>query len=259
MKNKLVLPLERKRGLIEPAPPRLSIARQCALVGFSRSSVDDAAQGERAEHLQLRHWWDEQDTRTPVYGIRRMTVWRHQQGDAVHPTRVARLLRTMGWETIEPKPRLRQPHPERRLDPDVLRGVPMPQGHQVWSPDLPSLRLHAGCVSLVAGLDWFSRSVLAWAVSMTLDGGCCLEAFEHALRLATPDIFHRDHGSQFTRADCTSRLETAGVNISLDGRGRALDHVCVERLWRTVHDEEVSLQDERTPREAIQGFAQFLP
>ncbi len=120
--------------------------------------------------------WDEPYTRTPFYGIRRMTAWLRQQGYAVNPTRVARLRRTMGWETIYPKPRLSQPHPEPRIYPDLLRGGPMTRVNQVWSPDITSIRLQAGFVYLVAVMDWFSRYVLAWAVSITMDVGFCLEA-----------------------------------------------------------------------------------
>ena len=137
-----------------------------------------AAQGERAENLKLMRWLDEQYTRTPVYGIRRMTVWLRQQGYTVNPKRVARLLHTMGLETIYPKPRLSQPHPERRIYPYVLRGVPITRVHQVWSTDITYIRLHAGFVYLVAVMDWFSRYVLSWAVSITMDVGCCLEALE---------------------------------------------------------------------------------
>lgn len=252
------MPRDGKRGLIEPEHPRISIARQCELVGLSRSSFYYDAQGESAENLQLMRLLDEQYTRTPFYGIRRMTVWLRQQGYAVNPKRVARLLRTMGLETIYPKPRLSQPHPERRIYPYLLRGVPITRVNQVWSTDITYIRLQAGFVYLVAVLDWFSRYVLSWAVSITMDVDFCLEALEQALGVATPAIFNSDQGAQFTSTDFTRRLETAGVKISMDGRGRALDNVFVERLWRTVKYEEVYLKDYRTPREATQGLAQFF-
>ena len=153
--------------------------------------------------------------------------------------RVARLLRTMGLETIYPKPRMSEPHPAHRVYPYLLRGVPITRVHQVWRTDITSIRLHGGCIYVVAVRDGFSRSVLSWAVSITMDVGFCLEALEQALGMATPAIFNSDQGSQFTSADFTGRLETAGVKISMDGRGRALDNVCVERLWRTVKYEEV--------------------
>jgi putative transposase len=252
------LPRDGKRGLIEPEHPRISIARQCELVGLSRSSFYYEAQGERAENLQLMRLLDEQYTRTPFYGIRRMTVWLRQQGYAVNPKRVARLLRTMGLETIYPKPRLSQPHPERHIYPYLLRGVPITRVNQVWSTDITYIRLQAGFVYLVAVMDWFSRYVLSWAVSSTMDVAFCLEALDHALSRSQPEIFNTDQGAQFTSTDFTRRLETAGVKISMDGRGRALDNVFVERLWRTVKYEEVYLKDYRTPREATQGLAQFF-
>jgi putative transposase len=244
--------------LIEPDHPRISIARQCELVGLSRSSFYYGAQEESAENLYLMRLLDEQYTRTPFYGIRRMTVWLRQQGYAVNPKRVARLLHTMGLETIYPKPRLSQPHPERRVYPYLLRGVPITRVNQVWSTDITYIRLHAGFVYLVAVMDWFSRYVLSWAVSITMDVGFCLEALEQALGMATPAIFNSDQGSQFTSADFTGRLEIAGVKISMDGRGRALDNVFVERLWRTVKYEEVYLKDYGTPREAMQGLEKFF-
>jgi putative transposase len=249
---------EAKRDLIEPEHAQISVVRQCELVGLARASFYYVAQGESAENLQLMRLLDEQYTRTPFYGVRRMTVWLRQQGYTVNPKRVARLLHTLGLETLYPKPRLSQAHPERRVYPYLLRGVPITRVNQVWSTDMTYIRLHAGFVSLVAGMDWFSRYVLSWAVSITRDVGFCLEALEQALGMATPDIFNSDQGSQFTSADFTGRLETAGVKISMDGRGRGLDNVFVERLWRTVKYEEVYLKDYGTPREAIQGLEAFF-
>jgi putative transposase len=249
---------EAKRGLIEPDHSHISIARQCDLVGLSRSSYYYMSEGETAENLHFMRLLDEQYTRTPFYGVRRMTVWLRQQGYPVNAKRVARLLHTMGLETIYPKPRLSQPHPEHRVYPYLLRGVPITRVNQVWSTDITYIRLHAGFVYLVAVMDWFSRYVLSWAVSITMDVSFCLEALEQALGMATPDIFNSDQGSQFTSADFTGRLETAGIKISMDGRGRALDNVFVERLWRTVKYEEVYLKDYGTPREAIQGLERFF-
>jgi putative transposase len=187
-----------------------------------------------------------------------MTAWLRSQGYAVNQKRVARLLRTMGWETLYPQPRLSDPHPGHRVYPYLLHGVPITRVHQVWSTDITYIRLHGGFVYLGAVMDWFRRYVLSWALSITMDVGCCLEALEQALGGATPDIFHSDQGAQFTSTDFTGRLEAAGIKIRMDGRGRALDNVCVERLWRTVQYEEVYLQDYETPRQAMQGLAQFF-
>jgi putative transposase len=244
--------------LIEPAHPQISIARQCDLVGLPRSTYYSHGQGESAENLYLMHLLDKQYTDTPYYGVRRMTAWLRSQGYAVNHKRVARLLRTMGLETVSPKPRLSAPHPAHRVSPYLLRGVPITRVHQVWRTDITSLRLHGGFLYLVAVLDWCSRSVLSWAVSITMDVGFGLEALEHALEVARPDIFHSDQGAQFTSLDFTGRLAPAGIQISMDGRGRALDNVFVERLWRTVKYEEVSVKDYETPREAIQGLETFF-
>ena len=187
-----------------------------------------------------------------------MTTWLQGQGYAVNRKRVARRLRTMGLETIYPKPRMSQPHPAHRVYPYLLRGVPITRVNQVWSTEITYIRLQGGFICLVAVMDWFSRYVLAWAVSITMDVGFCLEALDQALGGAQPEIFNTDQGAQFTSNDFTERLTAAGGLISMDGRGRALDNVFVERLWRTVKYEEVYLKDYETPREAIQGLGTFF-
>jgi putative transposase len=252
------LPPEAKRALIEAVHPQISIARQCDLVGLPRSTYYYHTQGESAENLTLMRLLDQQYTDTPYYGTRRMTAWLRSQGYAVNHKRVARLLHTMGLETIYPKPRLRQPHPAHRVYPYLLRGVPITRVNQVWSTDITYIRLHGGFIYLVAVMDWFSRYVLSWAVSITMDVSFCLEALDQALEVARPDIFNTDQGAQFTSHDFTERLAAAGILISMDGRGRALDNVFVERLWRTVKYEEVYLKDAETPREAMQGLATFF-
>jgi putative transposase len=252
------LPPEAKRELIEAAHPQISIARQCDLVGLPRSTYYYHTQGESAENLTLMRLLDQQYTDTPYYGIRRMTAWLRSQGYAVNHKRVARLLHTMGLETIYPKPRLSQPHPAHRVYPYLLRGVPITRVNQVWSTDITYIRLHGGFIYLVAVMDWFSRYVLSWAVSITMDVSFCLEALDQALEVARPDIFNTDQGAQFTSHDFTERLAAAGILMSMDGRGRALDNVFVERLWRTVKYEEVYLKDYETPREAMQGLATFF-
>ena len=258
LKKKLDLPPEPKRELLEPAHPQLSIARQCDLVGLPRSTYYYPAQGESVEHLTLMHLLDQQYTETPSYGIRRMTAWLRSPGYAVNHKRVARRLRTMGLEPIYPQPRLRAPHPAHRVSPYLLRGVPLSRVNQVWSTAIPYIGLHSGFMSLVAVMDWFSRYVLSWAGSSTMDVGFCLEALEQALDVARPDIFNSDQGAQFTSLDFTGRLTAAGIQIRMDGRGRALDNVFVERLWRTVKYEEVYLKDYETPREALQGLSTFF-
>jgi putative transposase len=253
LKKKRAVSSEAKRALSEPEHPQRRVARQCALLGLARSSLYDRSSGERAENLRLMRLWAEQYTRTPFDGVRRMTVWLRQQGYPVNPKRVVRLLRTMGLETISPQPRTSQPQPAHRVYPYLLRGVPITRVHQVWSTEITYVRLHGGFIYLVVVLEWFSRSVRSWAVSISLDVGCCLEALEQALAVATPHRLNSDQGAQCTSLEFTGRCAAAGSQSSRDGRGRAMDNIVVERLWRTVNDEEVYLKDYGTPREARQG------
>lgn len=247
-----------KRELIEPDHPQISLSRQCELLGLPRSTYYYQAQGESPENLHLMRLLDEKYTDTPYYGIRRMTAWLQSQGYRVNRKRVARLMRNLGLETLYPKPRPTQSHPAHRIYPYLLRDVPITRVNQVWSTDITYVRLHSGFIYLVAVMDWFSRYVVSWAVSITMEVGFCLDALEQALGRATPDIFNSDQGSQFTSLEFTGRLEAAGIRISMDGRGRALDNVLVERLWRTVKQEEVYLKDYRTPREATQELDRFF-
>ena len=250
--------IDAKRGLIEPDHPHIRIARQCELLGLSRSTYYYLSHGESLENLHLMRLLDEQYTETPYYGIRRMTAWLRSEGYRVNHKRVARLLRKMGLEAIYPKPRTTVSHPEHRIYPYLLRGVWVPEVNQVWSTDITYIRLHSGFVYLVAVMDWYSRYVLSWALSITMDVSFCLEALDEALSRAQPEIFNSDQGAQFTSLDFTTRLQSAGIRISMDGRGRALDNVFIERLWRTVKQEEVYLKDYRTPREAAQQLEAFF-
>ena len=250
--------VEQKRALIEPAHLQLSIRRQCALLGFARSTLYDQPLGERAENLQLMRLLDEQYTATPFYGVRRMTAWLRGQGYAVNRKRVARLLHRMGLEALYPKPRLSQPAAGHTIYPYLLRGVTVERVNQVWSADITYIRLQAGFVYLVAVMDWFSRYVLSWALSITLDLSFCVEALEQALGQGCPEIFNTDQGGQFTSQAFTARLKQGGIRISMDGRGRALDNVFVERLWRTVKQEEVYLHDYQSVQDARQGLVRYF-
>lgn len=201
---------------------------------------------------------DEQYTRTPFYGIRRMTAWLRNCGKEVNHKRVARLLRRMGLETIYPKPRLSLANAQHRIYPYLLRGIDIRRPDQVWSTDITYVRLRAGYVYLVAIMDWFSRYVLSWEVSVTLESEFCVSALDRALRRGRPEIFNSDQGSQFTSMDFIRPLQALGIRISMDGRGRALDNVFVERLWRTVKYEEVYLKDYGDVPAAIDGLAAFF-
>jgi putative transposase len=249
---------EQRRGWIEWQQPALSIARQCALVGVPRSTVYYEPVAVSAVDLELMRELDEQYTRTPFYGSRRMTAWLRTQGYAVNRKRVSRLLALMGLEALVPRRRLSAPAPGHRIYPYLLRGVPIDRVDQVWSTDITYIRLRRGFAYLVAVLDWYSRYVLAWELAPTLDTEFCVVALEAALRRGRPEIFNTDQGSQFTSAAFTGRLEAAGVRISMDGRGRALDNVFVERLWRSVKYEEVYLKDYTDFPEAARNLAVYF-
>lgn len=201
---------------------------------------------------------DEQYTRTPFYGVRKMTAWLRGQGWLVNPKRVRRLLRLMGIEAVYPKPRLSMPGVGHRVYPYLLRGIAIVRPNQVWGTDITYIRLDNGFVYLVAILDWFSRYVVAWTLSVTLDAAFCLEALEEALRKGCPDIFNSDQGSQFTSADFTGRLEASGIAISMDGRGRAFDNIFTERLWRTVKYEDVYLKDYAGVPDARENLSRYF-
>ena len=234
------------------------MARQCELLGLARSSWYYRPAPASAETLELLRRLDEQYTRTPFYGVRRMTAWLRGEGYAVNPKRVRRLLRQLGLEAIYPKPKTGTPAPGHRIYPYLLRGVPIRQADQVWRSDITYIRLERGWAYLVAILDWYSRYILAWEVSNTPDSQFCVAALERALDRARPEIFNTDQGSQFTSQEFTGRLLDARVRISMDSRGRALDNVFVERLWRTVKYEEVYPKNYETVPAAISGLREYF-
>ena len=187
-----------------------------------------------------------------------MTAWLRTEGYAVNPKRVRRLLRLLGVEALYPKPRTSTSAPGHRVYPYLLRGLPITHADQVWSSDITYIRLTQGWIYLVAVLDWYSRYVLAWEVSNTLDSGFCLAVWDRALARACPRIFNTDQGSQFTSQEFTGRLLAADVQISMDGRGRALDNIFVERLWRTVNYEEVYLKSYETVPVALRNLGDYF-
>ena len=213
---------------------------------------------ESEENLHLMRLLDEQYLRTPFYGVRRMTAWLQREGYAVNAKRVRRLLRLMRLEAIYPKPRLSQPGTPDVHYPYLLRDLPIAHPNHVWSTDITYIRLARGFVYLVAVMDWYSRYVLAWNLSNTLDTTFCLHALDDALYGQRPQIFNTDQGAQFTSHAFLARLQQAEVQISWDGRGRALDNVFIERLWRTVKYEEVYLYEYQTIPEATQRLEAFF-
>jgi putative transposase len=249
---------EQRRGWIEWQQPALSITRQCELVGVPRSTVYYEPVAVSAAELELMRRLDAQYTQTPFYGSRRMTAWLHTQGYVVNRKRVTRLLALLGLEAIVARRRLSTPASGHRIYPYLLRGVPIERVDHVWSTDITYIRLRRGFAYLVAVLDWYSRYVLAWELAPTLDTEFCVTALEAALRQGRPEIFNTDQGAQFTSAAFTGRLEAAGVRISMDGRGRALDNVFVERLWRSVKYEEVYLKDYAGFTDAARNLAVYF-
>jgi putative transposase len=242
------MPTEEKRLLIERSC-EISISRQCLLLGVARSSYyyrrteanhADEADGGDAVLMRLL---DEQYTRTPFYGVPRMTVWLQRLGHLVGPKRVRRLLRLMGLEAIYPKPRLSKPAPGHRIFPYLLRSAQIDKPDDVWATDITYVRMRHGFVYLTAVMDWWSRFVLAWKLSQTLETDFCVQALDAALQRGRPQIFNSDQGSQFTSDAFTGRLEREDIRISMDGRGRCMDNIFIERLWRTVKYEEVYLHD----------------
>jgi putative transposase len=248
-----------RRDLVEPEHGLISLKRQCALIGLSRSGWYYEALPESEEDLRLKRLIDEQYTRRPTLGGRRMTVWlRMDKNENVNIKRVRRLMKEMGIAAIYPKPRLSLPGEGRQIHPYLLRDLAITRPNQVWATDITYIRLWQGFVYLTVVMDWFSRYVLSWAISITMEEDFCVEALEEALRRECPEIFNSDQGSQFTGMAYTGRLQSAGIRISHDGRGRVFDNIFVERLWRTVKYEEVYLKDYKNVGEATKGIGDFF-
>jgi len=216
--------------------------------------------GEREENLRLMRLLDEQYTRAPFYGSRRMTAWLETQGYLVNRKRVSRLMEVMGIEAVYPKPKLSQPGAGHRIYPYLLRGTTVERVNQVWSTDITYIRMAQGFLYLVAVMDWFSRFVLSWSLSLTMEVEFCVEALKRALQRGCPEIFNSDQGPQFTSEKFTGELAERQIAISMDGRGRCMDNIFVERLWRSLKYEEVYLKDYASVAEAragISGYFQF--
>jgi putative transposase len=244
--------------LIEGGHATLSVRRQCALLGLCRSSLYYEPAGETAENLRLMRLLDAEYTAHPFYGSRQLTSWLIRQGEAVNRKRVQRLMRVMGLEAIYPKPRLSVAGRGHRIYPYLLRGVRIERPDQVWSTDITYVPLVSGFLYLAAIIDWFSRYVISWRLSNTLDGSFCLEMLEEALGRGRPDVFNTDQGVQFTSQAWTGRVESAGAAVSMDGRGRCLDNVFVERLWRSVKYEDVYLRGYEVVPELHRGLGRYF-
>lgn len=245
--------------MVDPSHETISVRRQCALLGIPRSSYYYRAAGPSVDDLRLMRLIDEQYLRTPFFGSRLMSRWltRHLE-EQINRKRVARLMRLMGIEAIYRKPRTTIRNKQHRVFPYLLRNVQIVRKDQVWSTDITYIPLRHGFMYLVAVMDWYSRYVLSWRLSNSLEGYFCLEALEEALSVSRPEIFNTDQGVQFTTRRFTDVLQSHGIAISMDGRGRALDNVFIERLWRTLKYEDIYLKEYVTAESLVEGLKSYF-
>jgi putative transposase len=236
----------------------LSIRHQCELLDLPRSTLYYQLAGETPENLALMRLLDEQYLKTPFYGSRKMAVALSAQGHVVNRKRVQRLMRIMGIVGLAPRRSTSRPAAGHRVFPYLLRNVEVTHPDHVWSTDITYIPLPVGFVYLTAIMDWYSRYVLTWQLSNRLEGRFCLESLDEALKGGKPEIFNTDQGSQFTSLEFTSRLLDQAVAVSMDGRGRALDNVFIERLWRSLKYEDIYLKDYRTVDELDEGLTRYF-
>jgi len=246
---------------IDPTDSDLSISKQCDLLGLPRSSYyrPMALIFESKENLELMRLIDEEFLKHPFYGSRKMRDYLNRQGFHVNRKRVQRLMRLMGIESVAPKPNTSRPRKEHKVYPYLLRKLLITEPDQVWCSDITYIRLAHGFVYLTAVMDWASRYVLSWEVSVTMDDDFCVNALKSALRKHnSPEIFNTDQGSQYTSKAFTGTLEKKGVRISMDGKGRCMDNIFIERLWRSVKYEKIFLEEFETVTELIAGLKEYF-
>ena len=257
-KKALSLPLLVRKEWVE-RDPQYSIRRQCRLAGISRSVIYSEPASETEANLALMRLIDEQYMRHPEFGYPRMTDWLRDQGHKVNHKRIARLMRLMGLQAITPGPHTSKPAPEHKIYPYLLRGVNIDRVGQVWSTDITYIPMQFGFMYLAAVIDWYSRYVLAWTLSNSLDTLFCIDALEQALTKGIPEIFNTDQGAQFTSEAFTKvLLDRKDIAISMDGRGRALDNAFIERLWWTVKYENVYPKCYSDGHELYHGLSRFF-
>lgn len=248
-----------RRALVEPTGSDISVRRQCALLNLSRSGVYRPKAAPAADDLALMRRIDELHLELPFYGSRRMTFALNAEGRAINRKRVQRLMRTMGIEALVPRPGTSQAAPGHKVHPYLLRGLAITTPNHVWAADITYVPMAHGFLYLVAIIDWASRAVLAWRLSNTMDTGFCLAALDEALaRYGRPQIFNTDQGAQFTSVAFTGKIEAAGIAISMDGRGRFMDNIFIERLWRSIKYEEIHLKAYADGREARAGISAWM-
>lgn len=244
-----------KRALIEPGHPVISLRKQCELIGLPRSGYYREPMPESVENLELMRLIDEEYTRHPFFGSRQMRNYLKRQGYKVNRKRVQRLMRLMGLASVAPKKRTTIAGDGHRIYPYLLRNLKTSRPDQVWCSDLTYIRLQGGFVYLTVVMDWYSRYVLSWEVSVTMDEGFCVSALERALRLyGCPAIFNTDQGSQYTGTAFTGVLKDHGIAISMDGKGRVMDNIMVERLWRTLKYEDIYLREYGSVQALVEGL-----
>jgi len=243
--------------MVERAEPELTLGQQAALLGISRSSLYYQPMLPSAEEIAIKHQLDELYTQFPYFGSRKMTVMLRPTW-SINRKRVKRYMREMGLAAIFPGPRTSQPAPGHKIYPYLLRQLKASYPNHIWGIDITYIKLQRGWMYLVAILDWYSRFVVSWALDQTLEMPFVLEAVDLALQQAKPQIINSDQGSHFTSPQYLDRFEPLGVQISMDGRGRAMDNIFTERLWRSVKYEEVYLHDYETPRQARQGLTTYF-
>jgi len=245
--------------MIEPEHAKISIVKQCELVSISRSSYYYEGKGESGFNLELMRLIDEQFMEKPFYGSRQIARVLRRRGLCVGRKRIRRLMRKMGLQAVYQRPRTSRPHPEHRVYPYLLRDLIIDRPNQVWCADITYIPLKKGYLYLVAIMDWYSRRVLAWRLSNTLDSSFCTEALDEALALfGAPEIMNTDQGCQFTSLEFTETLKEAGVKISMDGRGRWMDNIFIERLWRTLKYESIYLHELETGSQARETIGAWV-
>jgi len=252
------LSVERRREVVDRRHPSLSMVRQCNLLDISRSGLYYQPKGISEEDLTLMKLIDRQYLATPFYGARKIAAWLKSQNYGVNRKRVQRLMRIMGLKAIYRRPRTSKPAPGHKIYPYLLSGLKITRPNQVWAADITYIPMARGFLYLVAIIDWYSRYVLSWRLSNTLDADFCVEALEDALRKGKPDIFNTDQGSQFTSEAFTGILKEHGIRISMDGKGSYNDNLFIERLWRSVKYEEVYLKAYQDGREARIGLGNYF-
>jgi len=250
--------VERRRAVVDRQHPSLSVVRQCKLLNISRSGLYYQPAEISKEDLTLMKLMDRQYLATPFYGARRMAAWLKNQGYRVNRKRIRRLMRIMGIEAVYRRPKTSKPAPEHKVYPYLLKGIEITRPNQVWAADITYIPMARGFLYLVSIMDWYSRYVLSWRLSNTLDAGFCVDALEEALRKGRPDIFNTDRGAQFTSEAFTGLLMQHGVRISMDGKGRYSDNLFIERLWRTVKYEEVYMKAYQDGKEAKIGIGDYF-